>query len=213
MSYEAQLKAELVERRARLFPPPPRKLAIVRTESPTPAAPHVHVPREHDGGWTEERVALLAKLWKEGLSASQIARELGQGATKNAVIGKRLRLKLPDRLKNNLGKKKAAQDRQLRKRIIRKLDPMEPRPEGDKTVARGKAWKPLPGIEPVEFGTPHVCKWPIGDDSPFMFCGGKQKPGFSYCETHLARSTRSQVRNDVTPGLHTTSCEIAQETA
>ena len=50
-------------------------------------------------GWTEERVELLKKLWTEGLSASQIAGELGGGVTRNAVIGKVHRLKLSGRAK------------------------------------------------------------------------------------------------------------------
>ena len=37
--------------------------------------------------WTDERVELLKKLWAEGLSASQIAAQLGS-VTRNAVIGK-----------------------------------------------------------------------------------------------------------------------------
>ena len=37
--------------------------------------------------WTDERVELLKKLWADGLSASQIAGELG-GITRNAVIGR-----------------------------------------------------------------------------------------------------------------------------
>ncbi|RZI57839.1 MAG: GcrA cell cycle regulator [Zymomonas sp.] len=49
-------------------------------------------------GWTEERVNLLIKLWSEGLSASQIAGQLG-GVTRNAVIGKVHRLKLEGRTK------------------------------------------------------------------------------------------------------------------
>lgn len=49
--------------------------------------------------WTDERVELLKKLWMEGLSASQIAGELGQGVTRNAVIGKVHRLKLSARAK------------------------------------------------------------------------------------------------------------------
>lgn len=48
--------------------------------------------------WTEERVALLRKLWAEGFSASQIAAQLG-GITRNAVIGKAHRLKLAGRTK------------------------------------------------------------------------------------------------------------------
>ncbi len=50
-------------------------------------------------GWSEDRVELLKKLWMEGLSASQIAGELGQGVTRNAVIGKVHRLKLSARAK------------------------------------------------------------------------------------------------------------------
>src|SRR3954465_1736737 len=50
-------------------------------------------------GWTEERVELLKKLWLEGLSASQIAGVLGEGVTRNAVIGKVHRLKLTGRAK------------------------------------------------------------------------------------------------------------------
>jgi GcrA cell cycle regulator len=50
-------------------------------------------------GWTEERVELLKKLWLEGLSASQIAGILGEGVTRNAVIGKVHRLKLSGRAK------------------------------------------------------------------------------------------------------------------
>ena len=46
--------------------------------------------------WTDERVELLKKLWSDGLSASQIAAELG-GITRNAVIGKVHRLGLAGR--------------------------------------------------------------------------------------------------------------------
>ena len=46
--------------------------------------------------WTDERVELLKKLWAEGLSASQIAAQLG-GVSRNAVIGKVHRLKLSSR--------------------------------------------------------------------------------------------------------------------
>ena len=35
--------------------------------------------------WTDERVELLKKLWQDGLSASQIAGELG-GITRNRIL-------------------------------------------------------------------------------------------------------------------------------
>ena len=46
--------------------------------------------------WTDERVETLKKMWNEGQSASQIAKELG-GVTRNAVIGKVHRLGLSNR--------------------------------------------------------------------------------------------------------------------
>src|ERR1700733_13776414 len=49
--------------------------------------------------WTDERGELLKKLWADGLSASQIAAELG-GITRNAVIGKVHRLGLSGRAKS-----------------------------------------------------------------------------------------------------------------
>ena len=51
--------------------------------------------------WNDERVDLLKKMWGEGQSASQIAKELG-GVTRNAVIGKVHRLGLSNR--NGAGK-------------------------------------------------------------------------------------------------------------
>ncbi len=47
--------------------------------------------------WTDERVETLKKMWTEGQSASQIAKELG-GVTRNAVIGKVHRLGLSNRV-------------------------------------------------------------------------------------------------------------------
>ncbi|THD81513.1 GcrA cell cycle regulator [Aliigemmobacter aestuarii] len=46
--------------------------------------------------WTDERVETLKRMWQEGQSASQIAKELG-GVTRNAVIGKVHRLGLSNR--------------------------------------------------------------------------------------------------------------------
>ncbi|WP_281967555.1 GcrA family cell cycle regulator [Roseovarius nanhaiticus] len=46
--------------------------------------------------WSDERVETLKRMWGEGQSASQIAKELG-GVTRNAVIGKVHRLGLSNR--------------------------------------------------------------------------------------------------------------------
>ena len=49
--------------------------------------------------WSDDRVEQLKKLWESGLSASQIAAELGN-VTRNAVIGKVHRLGLSGRAKS-----------------------------------------------------------------------------------------------------------------
>ena len=46
--------------------------------------------------WTDERIDTLKRLWEKGLTASQIAEELG-GVSRNAVIGKAHRLGLKSR--------------------------------------------------------------------------------------------------------------------
>ncbi len=46
--------------------------------------------------WTDERIETLKKMWDQGLTATQIAEELG-GVSRNAVIGKAHRLGLPAR--------------------------------------------------------------------------------------------------------------------
>ncbi len=58
--------------------------------------------------WTDERVEILKKMWGEGQSASQIAKELG-GVTRNAVIGKVHRLGLSNR--NGGGGSKPAKEK------------------------------------------------------------------------------------------------------
>lgn len=60
--------------------------------------------------WTDERIDQLKKLWAKGMTASQIAEELG-GVSRNAVIGKAHRLGLksrPSPVKAAPKKKKAA---------------------------------------------------------------------------------------------------------
>jgi len=46
--------------------------------------------------WTDERIDRLKDLWSKGMTASQIADELG-GVSRNAVIGKAHRLGLQSR--------------------------------------------------------------------------------------------------------------------
>src|SRR3954464_3485690 len=68
--------------------------------------------------WTEDRIELLTKLWREGLSASQIAAELGGDVSRNSVLGKAHRLGLAQ------GERKGASTPRPRK----PTRPLEPAP-------------------------------------------------------------------------------------
>jgi len=72
--------------------------------------------------WTDERVETLKKMWGEGQSASQIAKELG-GVTRNAVIGKVHRLGLSNRAGSGGGASKPAAKEKVAKPAAPKAPP------------------------------------------------------------------------------------------
>ncbi len=137
--------------------------------------------------WTDERVELLTKLWTDGLSASQVAKQLG-GVTRNAVIGKVHRLGLSGRAKPSQPARRKA-----------KRAPAKLRPAVLPKIARPKRAVPtapsIPvGAKPLPSGefatiltiTEHMCKWPIGDPatSSFRFCGRGTEKTDPYCKAH-----------------------------
>ncbi len=155
-------------------------------------------------GWSEERVALLRKLWAEGLSASQIAKQLG-GVTRNAVIGKVHRLGLAGRATPSRPAK-----RPVRPARPRTLGPSAPR------GLRPPSSVPLvviPDLEPVKFEdgkaasvltlNESMCKYPIGDptDADFAFCGRSSFDKHPYCQDHARLAYQpSQARKRRTSG-------------
>lgn len=143
--------------------------------------------------WTDERVELLKKLWAEGLSASQVAKQLG-GVTRNAVIGKIHRLGLSGRATTNRAPR--ARPAAPRAAAPRPAQTAAPRPVEAKEEAP-TVREPMPRTElPVEIEpgkratvltlTEHTCKWPIGDPGTeeFHFCGRRADPSMPYCAEH-----------------------------
>jgi GcrA cell cycle regulator len=140
-------------------------------------------------GWSDDRVTALKSLWLDGLSASQIATQLG-GVTRNAVIGKIHRLGLsgrgapskPTRLPRPLAvrapRRQAPPRGKAIARPVPRLSPTPPAPEGPGLVT---------SITTLE---PHACKWPIGDPkaSSFSFCG--RLANGPYCPAHKAQAFR-----------------------
>jgi GcrA cell cycle regulator len=149
--------------------------------------------------WTDERVEYLKKLWNDGLSASQIAGELG-GVTRNAVIGKVHRLGLSGRAKapsiSTPRVRKAAPRQQTMRTVsmssmsrgntalAHQSQPVvqyhaETRPMEEVVVPMSRR------VQIMELKEA-MCKWPIGDptQSDFVFCGADCNFGTPYCSYH-----------------------------
>lgn len=156
--------------------------------------------------WTDERVELLKKLWSDGLSASQIATELGN-VTRNAVIGKVHRLGLSGRAKDKPTSSAAPRPRKAARTPSAPTPLAPPAPRNNVVIAPITA-------RPVEIALEEeqdvafdedvaipmservtimdlresMCRWPMGDPTKpeFRFCGARSITGLPYC-THHAR--------------------------
>lgn len=162
--------------------------------------------------WTDERVEKLTKLWAEGLSASQIAAQLGD-VSRNAVIGKVHRLNLPGRAKSGGS---VATARPAAKRPAAPAQPapraatfqqQRPAAAAPRATARAAAPKDDFEFEPLVATalptagdvilptslklsltdlTERTCKWPVGDplSDNFHFCGCEATESSPYCKFH-----------------------------
>lgn len=140
-------------------------------------------------GWTDERVDTLKKLWLDGLSASQIAKQLG-GVTRNAVIGKVHRLGLSGRAAPSQPARpvfkapRPARPVQSAPAVPRRV--AEPAPVAVQTLPTPVHRIEEPGSATVLTLGAHMCKWPIGDPSSdgFTFCGRRAGEIGPYCREH-----------------------------
>lgn len=123
--------------------------------------------------WTDERVTLLKKLWGEGQTAAEIAKALGSGFSRNAVIGKAHRLKLSSRLSPIQQNRTARPD----PAPVRALPKAKQRPQPAQILFKG-----IPMVDLKE----RMCRFPQGDprESGFSFCGCDTVPGLPYCPEH-----------------------------
>jgi GcrA cell cycle regulator len=143
--------------------------------------------------WTDERVETLKRMWNEGQSASQIAKELG-GVTRNAVIGKVHRLGLSNRTggapvnpgpetEEKVEPKTAPPPPEPTPAETKDAAPQAPIPMRKQIVPAGQPLPPQPSaneISPEALATvrevektakrislmeltERTCKWPIGD--------------------------------------------------
>lgn len=134
--------------------------------------------------WTNERVALLKRLWVEGKTAAEIAKVLGN-ITRNAVIGKAHRLKLSNRLSPiQQNTKKPAKAAVAEPAAVKKAD----RPAAAPIKILGVGMAEL---------KEKMCRWPIGDpkDPSFHFCGCQTVAGLPYCPDHARMAYQAATRS------------------
>lgn len=151
--------------------------------------------------WTDERIAQLKAGWEGGKTASQIAEQLGEGVTRNAVIGKAHRLGLESRP----SPVKAGEDTEAA--VVTRattVAPVPPAAAAPPAVAAPVAARPV-AKKPARTGkaaktslldlNEKICKWPIGHpgDSDFHFCGKPSQAGFPYCTEHCLQAYQAQL--------------------
>jgi GcrA cell cycle regulator len=134
--------------------------------------------------WTETNIELLKELWAKGMSAREIAQEIGGKCTRNSVIGKAHRLDLPARpspIKATGGKYSRAH-RRKREDASALLRLNQPAPE---MPDHGR----VDSIRSYQADTGPVmsCQW-IEREPGTPMCGKRSHPGKSYCAEHHERA-------------------------
>lgn len=149
--------------------------------------------------WSDARLARLVELWNARLSASQIARQLGDGLTRSAVVGKLFRMGLT---RDSAGRTAARADGARQTRLkCRRAKPRPLIPVGPLPLFPACRVKPLM-IDILEL-QPSSCRWPYSAESGTRFCGHAKQGGSAYCPDHHRRGydgvlppfTEEQIKN------------------
>jgi len=149
--------------------------------------------------WTEDRIAILKAGWEGGMTASQIAEKLGEGVTRNAVIGKAHRLGLESRP----SPVKSVEDTTAPAEPVAALapspaatvapapaPPVAAKPAAKRPARTGKAAR----VTLLDLNE-RICKWPIGHpgEPDFHFCGKPVQASFPYCSEHCLVAYQAQL--------------------
>ena len=115
--------------------------------------------------WTPENIRTARQMWKAGVRAEDVASALG--TTRNSVIGKMWRLRVPR--------------------------PVGARASMPHTFA--DAYEAGRGACAVMSLSRGSCRWPLGEprDPAFRFCAAPASAGSSYCSEHTRRATAPRV--------------------
>jgi len=134
--------------------------------------------------WTDDRIDRLKRLWLEGQTADQIARDLAGGVSRSAVLGKVYRMGL------SAGRPARPAATPVRQPETRATPARQP-----STLSRPspKDLAPERGLASVLSVRRGQCRWPIGDPrrDDFSLCGRVVARG-AFCGMHAAVAYRPQ---------------------
>jgi GcrA cell cycle regulator len=143
--------------------------------------------------WTDARIALITRLWAEGVSASGIAEALGE-VSRSAVLGKLHRLGLlGSRLAASAPRRYEGRTPAPPVRTPAAQSPPAPRASAPPTPPsspwREAVFTPLAGSAPRVWLTrePGECAFPVGGEGEAIIsCCAPTRAGSAYCAAHHA---------------------------
>lgn len=142
--------------------------------------------------WTDERLDQLRTLWSAGQSAAVIGAQLV--VSRNAVIGKANRLKLPSR-KTLVTIPNQRWDEYMRRPQRRRVPHPRPEPAPQLPSLTEVEIQGLRGVSllDIQFGQ---CHYPLERPGPLVYCGSDAQG--EYCTFHHKR-----MRQPARPVMHT----------
>jgi GcrA cell cycle regulator len=168
----------------------------------------------HRSPWTAERIDALKAYLVQNLDAGEIARELANGISRAAVLGKMRRLRRAE-------PRPAAIVQPAKKRTAREgvavISALRAPPPAEITLWRPREvpiWvreaRPYEDDPSADLDIPRrqrrslmqlnerACRWPVGDPSSpdFFFCGAPRAAGKPFCAAHCKRAYRNDQRGE-----------------
>lgn len=144
-------------------------------------------------GWTTEREAALRTLWDEGHVTAEIARRLGGGATKNAVVGRAHRLHLPARPSPV---RRSANPAHVPRRDVPKRAPAVTLPAAAPAPVEAAASAPEPPAVVRRSPAPGGCCWPMWGNRErptHLYCGAPASGRLRWCASHHRQGVSRRV--------------------
>lgn len=142
-----------------------------------------NAPEDRDR-WTDERKKIVTTMWNEGQSSTHIASVFG--VSRSSILGLVHRLGLSNR---RVATPRAARKPKPPTKFNFATNATKSRPAKDDEPYVYRETIVTPEDQRIAFEAlkefDKRCRYPHGDELPFMYCGAKVVPGQPWCPTHF----------------------------